>query len=114
MDTTFNEEIVIEFNSKEQTASVTAQKTFADLAIHIGSSGIFKTESKTCNPGKGNFYNKNTVNLSGVFSDYMLYKKILEFLNLRELKIYNEDSMQDIDEKKTRISIILANCDIKK
>lgn len=114
MNTKYSEQIVINFDSKKQTASVTARKTFADLAMHIGSSGIFKTESKTSDPGTNVLYGENTINLSGVFSDYMLYKNILLFLDSKNLKIKSEDPVQDNVEKKTRIIIDLENCDIKK
>lgn len=114
MNPTFNEEIIIEFNANTQEAKVTASKTFAELAIHLSSSGLFKTTNKTNLSGTTNFYDKNTISLSGVFSDYMLYKNILIFLNSRHLEILKEDPMQDGGAKTVRISIVLKNCTINK
>ena len=114
MDSTFNEEIIIDFDANTQEAKVTASKTFAELAIHLSSSGLFKTINKTNKPGTTDFYDKNTISLSGVFSDYMLYKNILIFLNSKGLEILNEDPIQHLDDKTVTISIILKNCDIKK
>lgn len=114
MDSTFNEEIIIEFDGNAQEAKVSASKTFADLAMHIGSSGLFTTKSKTNYPGTDNNYNINTITLSDVFSDYILYKNILIFLNSRHLEILKEDPIQSKDDKKVRISILLKNCNIHK
>ena len=114
MDSTFNEEITIDFDANSQEAKVTASKTFADLALHLGSSGLFKITNKTSKPGTTNFYDKNTISLSGVFSDYMLYKNILVFLNSKHLEILKEDPMQDGGAKTLRISIVLKNCTINK
>ena len=114
MDPTFNEEIIIDFDANTQEAKVTASKTFAELAIHLSSSGLFKTINKTNLPGTTNFYDKNTISLSGVFSDYMLYKNILAFLNLKHLLILEEKNMQDGGAKTVRISIVLKNCTINK
>lgn len=114
MDSTFNEEIIIEFDGNTQEATVSASKTFADLAMHIGSSGMFTTKSKTNDPGTDNYYAKNTITLSGVFSDYMLYKNILIFLNSKHLEILKEEPMQSLEDKIVRISILLKNCNIRK
>lgn len=114
MSSTSNEEIIIDFDANTQEAKVTASKTFAALAIHLGSSGLFKTTSKTNNQGTANYYDRNTISLSGVFSDYMLYKNILIFLNSKGLLIDTENPRQDQVDKTVTISIVLKNCTINK
>ena len=114
MSSTFNEEIIIDFDANSQEAKVTASKTFADLALHLGSSGLFKIINKTSKPGTINNYDRNTISLSGVFSDYMLYKNILIFLNSKGLLIDTENPRQDQVDKTVTMSIVLKNCTINK
>lgn len=114
MDSTFNEEIIIEYDSKAQQANVTASKTFAQLAFHLDSSGLFKTIGKTDKPGTINYYDRNTISLSGVFSDYMLYQNILIFLKSKKLVILEENPTLNSEAKTVRISIVLENCSINK